>query len=283
MSGVALAQLAQRLLSPVVGEARATVAVSRVYAVLYLVYFYLALQYARAALGLLWVLITPAIFLAVYLPVLLYVFKAQPPPGLRDSTDYALFLLCGFLPWSAFAEGFGQGSQSIVANTSVVRHSPTPPALLPVIKVTASFVALVIGAALYVAVLAWLERLPGARLILFPAAAGLLYAFTLGATWLTSSVSVYLRDVLQVVPTLLLIEFFAAPIVYAPSQTSGVLAALVTWNPLTPFLALFRAALAPGAPFAWWDLGLAVGWAGAALLVGGLVFRGLQDGFSDAL
>jgi ABC-type polysaccharide/polyol phosphate export permease len=278
-----LARVALRGLGPVLGDARARAVVGQTCAVVYLVYYYLALQYARAALGLLWVLLTPAIFLAVYLPVLLYVFRVEPPPGTRDATDYALFLLGGFLPWGAFAEGFGQGSQSIVANTSLVRHSPTPPALLPVIKVTAAFVALLIGTALFVAVLAAFDRFPGVRLVLLPAAVALLWAFTLGVTWFTSSVSVYLRDVLQVVPTVLLVEFFAAPIVYAPSQAPGLYGALVQWNPLTPFLALFRAAVAPSAPFAWWDLGLACGWTALALLVGAVTFRRLQDGFGDSL
>ncbi len=283
LTGARVARGFVALLAPALGEPRARRGVAHAYAVLYLVAYYLRVQYARAALGLLWVLLTPAIFLAVYLPVLLYVFKAQPPPGIGDSTDYALFLLGGFLPWGAFAEGFGQGSQTVVANAGIVRHSPTPPALLPVIKVTAAFVALLMGTALFVAVLASFDRFPGVRLVLLPAAAALLYLFTLGTAWLASSVSVYLRDVLQVVPTVLLVEFFACPVVYAPSQAVGPLQVVVAWNPLTPFLALFRAALVPAAPFAWVDLGLACGWAAAALLVGALVFRRLQDGFGDAL
>lgn len=278
-----LARLALAALGPLIGEARARQVVGQTCAVLFLVYYYLALQYARAALGLLWVLLTPAIFLAVYLPVLLYVFRVEPPPGTRDATDYALFLLGGFLPWGAFAEGLGQGSQSIVANTSIVRHSPTPPALLPVIKVTAAFVALLIGTALFVGVLAAFGRFPGVRLALLLPAVALLYGFTLGVTWLASSVSVYVRDVLQVVPTVLLVEFFAAPVVYAPSQAPGLYGALVHWNPLSPYLALFRAAVAPAAPFAWSDLGLASAWTVVALVVGALSFRRLQDGFGDAL
>lgn len=283
MIGARSARAATTVLTPVLGEERARRAVAHTYAVVYLVAYYLRVQHARAVLGLLWVLLTPAIFLAVYLPVLLYVFKAEPPPGVGNATDYALFLLGGFLPWGAFAEGFGQGSQSIVANPGIVRHSPTPPALLPVIKVTSSFVALVIGAAIFLLVLAAFGRLPGARLVLFPAAVGLLYVFTLGLAWLCASASVYLRDILQVVPTVLLVEFFACPVVYAPSQATGPLALVVAWNPLTPYLALFRASLAPGAPFAWMDLVLAAGWAGLALVVGTLAFRRLQDGFTDAL
>lgn len=283
MSGARAARAAMALLAPLVGEERSRRAVAHGYAVLYLVAYYLRVQYARAALGLLWVLLTPAIFLAVYLPVLLYVFKAEPPPCVGSATDYALFLLGGFLPWGAFAEGFGQGTQSIVANPAIVRHSPTPPALLPVIKVASAFVALVIGAGIFLVVLVAFDRFPGVRLVLFPVAMALLFVFTLGLAWLCSSVSVFLRDVLQVVPTILLVEFFACPVVYAPSQASGPLALVVAWNPLTPFLALFRASLAPSAPFAWADLALACGWSAAALVVGGVTFRRLQGGFGDAL
>lgn len=282
MTGAGIARLTVRALTPLLGPERALHAVARIYAVVYLVFYYLSAQYAKALLGFLWVAITPALFLLVYLPVLTLVFKAKLPRS-DDPLDYALFIVAGFLPWGAFAEGFSQGASCLVNNVSLVRHAPSPPGLLPVIRVSQAFAGLLVGLALFLPVLIVAGRFPGVRLVLLPVAFALLYVFTLGVAWLSSSVAVYSRDILQLVPTLLLVEFFACPIVFHPDMAPGVLGRFVQWNPLTPFLALFRAALAPTAEFAWGDLGLACAWAGGLFLLGTLTFRKLEGGFGDTL
>src|SRR5207253_2376704 len=118
-----------------------------------------------------------------------------------------------------------------------------------------------------------LGRFPGIRLVLLPVSIVSLYVFALGLSWFVGSIAVYLRDVLQILPTLMLIGFFASPISYVPSMVSGKLALLVAINPVSPFLALFRASLLPTAEFAWHDLALALLWAGGAFVVGGATFR----------
>jgi lipopolysaccharide transport system permease protein len=280
-----MARLAQglvRALTPLVGAHRAERAVALAYAVCYLVFYYLSAQHARALLGVVWLVLTPFLFLAVYLPVLTKVFHGELP-GATSPWDYGLFMVAGFLPWSAFSDGLGQGASSLANSPSVVRHAPIPPGLLPTIRVSGAFTALVFGLAIFVPVLAALGRFPGARLALLAPSFLLLYGFTLGIAWFASSVALFVRDVLQLLPTLLLIEFFACPIVYHPSLAKGTLETVVRWNPMTPFLALFRASLAPTAEFAWSDLGLASLWASGALVLGVLTFRRLEGSFGDAL
>jgi ABC-type polysaccharide/polyol phosphate export permease len=55
------------------------------------------------------------------------------------------------------------------------------------------------------------------------------------------------------------------------------------WNPLTPFLTLFRSALLPWHPFAWSELGLAALWAVVFCTLGVLVFRRLEGGLKDVV
>ncbi len=271
-----------RVLAPLLGPERAERAVALTYAVFYLVFYYLSAQYARALLGVVWVILTPLLFLAVYLPVLTVVFHGRLP-GATTPYDYGLFMVAGFLPWAAFSDGFGQGASSLASSVSIVRHAPIPPSLLPTIRVSGAFMGLLFGLAVFVPVLAVLGRFPGARLLVLAPSFLLLYGFTLGLSWAASSLAVFVRDVLQLIPTLLLVEFFACPIVYHPSEATGLLGAVVRWNPMTPFLALFRASLAPTAELAWVDLGAATLWAVGALLVGTLTFRKLERSFGDAL
>jgi len=172
---------------------------------------------------------------------------------------------------------------SVALNPSVVRHAPMPPSLLPLIRVASAFLGLLVGVAILLPVLAAFGRFPGLRLLLVFPATLLLFGFTLGLSWFASSIAVFVRDVLQFIPTLLLIEFFACPVVYHPSLVTGRLQALLQWNPLTPFLALFRASLAPTAEFAWHDLAMAGGWTLAAIVLGMVTFRHYEGDFGDAL
>ncbi|HZU99569.1 MAG TPA: ABC transporter permease [Planctomycetota bacterium] len=277
-----LAQGLAGVLTPLLGPSRAEGAVARAYAVIYLVYYYVSAQYARALLGIAWLILTPILFIAVYVPILTHVFHGELP-GATGPYDYSLFIVAGFLPWVAFSDGLVQGAASLAGSLTVVRNATMPPSVLTTIRVLPAFASLVVGVVIFVLVLAGLGRFPGVRLILFPLSALLLFGFTLGLAWLTASLALFVRDVLQFIPTLLLIEFFACPIVYHPSRAPGMLGKVIEWNPVTPFLALFRASLAPTAEFAWLDLGLASAWTAGALVLGVFVFRRLEGHFGDAV
>jgi lipopolysaccharide transport system permease protein len=271
-----------RILAPAIGEPRAQWLVSRVYAILYLVRFYIASQLARTSLGFLWVGLAPLLLVAVYLPIFLVVFKVRLP-GHDSPLDYTLFALVGLIAWNSVADAIAQSTGSLVYNATVVRHAPTPPIMLPIIKVLTAFVWLVVGFAVLIVILAAMGRNPGVRLALLPGALGLLLAFLVGLGLFLSAAAAYVHDLVQVLPTLLAVEFFAAPITYAPEMVTGRLVPIVQWNPLTPFLALFRCSFLPWEPFAWSDLALAGAWATGVFVLGIVTFRALEGGLRDVV
>lgn len=271
-----------RALAPIAGEPRAQWLVGRAYALIYLVRYYLSTQYAKASLGVLWVALAPLLLIAVYLPIFLFVFPTRLP-GRGSTLDYALFCLVGLMAWAVVQDALGQGAGSLVWNASIVRHAPTPPIMLPIVKVLGSFAGLALGLVVLVVVLAVTGRAPGARLVALPLAFGLLFAFLLGAVLVLAIASAYVRDTLQILPTVLSIEFFAAPILYPLESTSGMMRFAIGMNPLSPYLGLLRAAILPWHELAWADVGLATAWAAAALLVGIRMFRRLEGGLGDVV
>lgn len=267
--------------SPLLGEARARWLVVRLWAFATLVLYTLRAQYARALLGVVWTVATPLLFLAVYLPLFTYVFNMDAGEFKGDQLAFPLYVIAGFLLWNAFSDGLQNGASSLVMNMGVVRHSPSPPALLPTVKVGTSFVNYLAGSLLIVVFLAVIGRWPGLRLLLFPLAAALAFLFTWGLALLAASLAVYLRDVLQMITTLLLIEFFACPLLYPASLVPAEMQIAIQLNPLTPFLALARASLLPTQPFRPEDIGYAAAWAVGVWLLGTLAFRRLEGGFGD--
>ena len=280
---IRLARLGRRCLTPALGDDRAAEWITRLYAIGLLVVYSLKLQYSRAVLGMVWAVLAPVLFLAVYLPLLTYVFAVDT--SVLDAGTYAFpcYVIAGFLAWNAFQEGLVNGSTSIVANPGVVKHSPTPVSLLPTVKVATGFVLFGVGTTTFVGIGAALGIWSGWALLGVLPAAGLLFLFTLGLALLSAAITVYVRDLTQILTTLLTVEFFACPLLYHPSMVPESYRIAVTLNPMTPFLTLIRGSLLPYVEVTALDVGMAVGWSVGAFLVGVLSFRRLESGFSDGV
>ncbi len=62
-------------------------------------------RYKRTALGFGWSLLNPLATMVIFTFVFAYVLKITPPPGDPSGLDvFALWLLCGLLPWNYFAD-----------------------------------------------------------------------------------------------------------------------------------------------------------------------------------
>ncbi len=251
------------------------------YAVLTLVYYNFSEQHRRAALGVLWMLISPALFLAVYLPTFSAWVGPEASAQLGGTYGFSLYVVVGLVCWTCFIEGLQGGAASLVSNPSLVQHSPIPLSVLPAVKVVSAATGLVLACTLLLGVCIWLGRFPGSRLFLFPLALVLFGAFILGLALFFSAVALAFRDVLQLIQTLLLIEFFAAPIVYLPSRVEGFPRTLTILNPLTPYLTLIRASLIEAMPWSWFDVACGAGWAAATLSIGWVVFRRASASAAD--
>ena len=60
-------------------------------------------RYRGSALGLVWAVLTPMVMIAVFTFLFAGVFGARFAGG-GGPWDYALYLFCGLLPWTAFQE-----------------------------------------------------------------------------------------------------------------------------------------------------------------------------------
>lgn len=267
-------------LRPLLGEVRAREACGYAYAVATLVAYMFHEQYRRAALGLVWVLLTPLLFLAVYLPVS-FAVAGRTQQALGERAAGALHVALGFIAWIAFVEGVQSGATSLVNNPDVVRHSPIPLSILPAVRALAALLRATIGLTLLLALATALGGWPGRRLLLAPLALGCLGGLSLGLALLTSATAALFRDLLQVLPTLLLVWFFASPVVFLPDGLGDGLRELTRANPITPAVTLLRAAFLPAVPVSPEDVGQALAWAAVSVALGGGVFRWLSPRFGD--
>src|SRR5918911_375794 len=162
----------------------------------------LAVRYRGSMLGLVWTLLTPAVMIAIYTFIFAGVFGARFG-GRGTAWDYALYLYCGLLPWTAFSESVQQAAQTIIAHANLVKRVVFPLETLPVAQVLAALVTQACGTLVLLVAALLIERELHASVLWWPVLVVPQALATLGAAWLVASLGVFLRDTGQALGLLL--------------------------------------------------------------------------------
>ena len=239
-------------------------------------------RYRGSALGLLWALLTPAVMIVVYTFIFAGVFGARFTPS-GTPLEYALYLFCGLLPWTAFSETLQQSAGVVVAHSNLVKRVVFPLEALPVAQALAALAAqlfgtaalllaaVVIGAGLH-ATLLWLPVLLVPQLLL-----------SLGGAWLVASLGVFIRDTAQALGLVLMAWLYLTPIIYPEQAVPARFRPVLEANPFTPLVRSYRRALLEGAPPDWAGLAYATALGLAAFLLGYWWFARTRKNFADVI
>src|SRR5512132_955113 len=74
-------------------------------------------KYKRSVLGWAWSLLNPLTSLVIYGFVFGLIFEVKAPPGEPSGLDsFAMFLMCGLLPYTFLANGLQGGMGSLIGN-----------------------------------------------------------------------------------------------------------------------------------------------------------------------
>ena len=172
-------------------------------------------KYKRSVLGWTWSLLNPLATIAIFSIVFRYFLKIPPPLGDPSGLkNFALFLVAALLPWNYLNNGLMGSMGALVGNANLVKKVYFPREALVVSNVASWAYSLLIEFAVAVViylvfgnmVLPWLPAV--LVLILIQS------IFVLGLGLLLSVLNVYFRDVQHLITILLLVWFYATPIVY---------------------------------------------------------------------
>jgi ABC-2 type transport system permease protein len=207
-------------------------------------------RYKRTLLGWTWSLLNPLAAVAIYSLVFSFFLKIQPPTGDPSGlSSFALFLLCGLIPWTFFSNGLSMGLGSLVGNGNLIKKVYFPREIL----VFAAIASLVVTMLIELAVLGVILLVVGNMVLPWIPVVLVLVAleavFVLGIALVLSVCNVYFRDVQHLVAIVLQVLFYTAPIVYPISyvpDTATVLGVeipvgdIYRLNPLVTFIEAFR-------------------------------------------
>ena len=171
-----------------------------------------------------WSLFTPLFMLAVYTFVFGTVFKARwtppdtPAAGAEHATaEFAIVLFAGLIVFQLFGEVITRAPGLVLANVSYVKKVVFPLEILPVVAMaSALFHSGVSLLVLFAAMLGFNGSIP-VTAVLLPIVLAPYTGLILGLAWFLASLGVYVRDIGQILSTLVTALMFLSPIFFPPS------------------------------------------------------------------
>lgn len=245
-----------------------------------------ALRYRGSLGGLGWMVLAPLLLLGVYTFVFAVIFHARWPAaasGSGTTGEYALVVFSGMLLHGFFAECLTRAPGLVLGNVNFVQKTVFPLEILAVAQLLAALVHLASTLAVLLLFQWFISGPPAPTTLLLPLVAAPVALFALGGMWIFGALTVYFRDLAQLVGLLVTALFFLSPVLYPISAVPEFLRPLLYANPLTFAIETARGLLFAGVlpePRAYLVYCLA---AGASAAAGWCVFRALKDGFADAL
>ena len=211
-------------------------------------------KYRRTALGQLWSLANPIAAILIYTFIFSFIFRLPAQVGDPSGIDnYALWLVCGLLPWLFFNRVLTVGTESLVANAGLIQKVYFPRVVLPLSLANATFFTWLLEMGVLVVALSLLGSfvLPWLPLV---ALFMIVFAiFAVGLSMIFSIINVYFRDLSYLLTIVLQFWFYLTPVLYpvelvaTQSDTLGgllgtpiTLLDLYSLNPVEGFVEIFR-------------------------------------------
>ena len=259
----------------------------------------LKVKYKNSALGFLWSLANPLLYLVVFDLVFSVFLKSNVP-------YFAVMFMSGLLVWNFFNLSTLSATGVVVGSANLVRKVRFPRVVLPLASVGFAAVHFVLQMLVFFVFLgAFYRDFMGPQLLLLVPALAVVTVFTVAMALLVSSLNVRYRDTEHLLEIALLAWFWLTPIVYPVSRVQGELVPRhLFWvfmiNPMTAVVASMQRAIyrfpvvvSGGQPvrvLATGGYAFYLKWLGVAavtslvLLVVGLVtFRRMQADFAEEL
>jgi ABC-type polysaccharide/polyol phosphate export permease len=184
--------------------------------------------------------------------------------------------------WFGFQEGISRASTSIIEKGEIIKKVYIPIEVLPVVSVLSSYFNHIIGALIFLSVITFLYNPSVLWLLLIPLI-GLQILFSFGLGFLLSALSVYMRDIPQIINILLQGVFFLTPVIYPIEMIPEKIRFLFYLNPLTYFIKTYQDIIIYRVFPNYFNIIIVFVVSVTSFFIGLKVFRKLKEGFADIL
>ena len=238
-------------------------------------------RFAGSYLGVVWAFIQPIITVLVYW----FVFQVGLRSGDVGNFPFVLWLIAGLVPWFFFQEALSFGTNALIEYQYLVKKIVFKISTLPVVKVLSALyvhIFFILFTLILYSCYGYFPDLYTLQIVYYTFCT---FIFVLALTYITCSVVVFFRDVIQIISIVLQIGVWMTPIMWQISILPKGLVWIFKLNPMYYIVAGYRDALINKVWF--WDNFYLTLWFWFVTLglfgVGTVVFKRLKVHFADVL
>jgi lipopolysaccharide transport system permease protein len=240
----------------------------------------LAVRYKQTVIGAAWALIRPFLTMVVF--TIIFGRIAKLPSDGR--APYPLMVFAGMLPWTFFANGLSEASNSLINNASLISKVYFPRLIVPTATVVVAFVDFLITFVILIMLMAIYQFPPSWQMVVLPVFILLAFLASMGpALWITA-LNVKYRDFRYVIPFIVQFGLYISPVGFSSSVVPEEWRLLYSLNPMVGIIDGFRWCILGGQSGIYLPgLAVSVGVAGFFLWLGVHRFRATEKSFADLI
>lgn len=187
-------------------------------------------RFAGSILGAVWAFIWPLVNLFIYI-VIFGQFMGGRLPGSADIYAYSIYLSVGLIPWTAFSSSIARSSTVFLDKKDIIsKINLSLPSLLVFINLSETITFIITNVFLFVFMLIIGYDFT-LKLLLFPFLYFLQQILAFGLGLLSATLTVFLRDLKEVVGIILQLWFWFTPIVYVSDILPDFVRSILVFSP----------------------------------------------------
>ncbi|MGH9799427.1 MAG: ABC transporter permease [Blastocatellia bacterium] len=233
-------------------------------------------RYKQTALGAAWAIIQPLFTMIVF-----SVFFGRLAKIPSDGIPYPIFSFAALVPWTFFANGLGQASNSLVGNSNLLTKVYFPRLVIPISTVISGFIDFALSFAVLLLMMVYYARLPTLNVVWLPFFLLLALVTALGVGLWLSALNVEYRDVRYVVPFITQFWMLATPIAYPSTMLSEPWRTVYGLNPMVGVIEGFRWALLGSGNKPGLMVAISTAVSILVLITGAFYFKRMERNFAD--
>lgn len=190
-------------------------------------------KYKGSFLGILWSFVNPLLMVLVYAIVFPYILRVE-------QDHYLVFLIVAIIPWNFFTTVIGQGTTTVLLNANIIKKVYFPREILPISVVVSGLINFFISC-LIILIFVIIGGIGISPYLLFlPLIALIQFMFSLGLVFILSALNMYIRDTEYIVNFIVMMAFYATPILYSVDMFPKNIRWLLNLNPMAHIIGGYR-------------------------------------------
>lgn len=191
------------------------------------------IKYRKSVLGVLWTLLNPLLMMVILSIVFSNLFRF-------DVENYPLYLLAGQILFNFYNEATSGAMTAILGNASLIKKVYIPKYLFVLSRIASSSINILSSFCALILVMLFTRQELHFSMFLVVIPLVYLIVFSLGVGLILAAITVKFRDVMHLYSVFLTALMYLTPVIYPINMLPGWVRMIVSINPLTGILTIFR-------------------------------------------